>query len=669
MSTYDITEDVPYDISIPSTVSTFELTDIAYDVVVDDLPFILKVNNQDPYRRETAQYRKDQFDNSQEPGEQSLTGWWLRSQTSWHNGAGIKFYEPGTDYQHVSHRFFDSRGIDVWTIGEAKLLNDVFHSYTGANGIIAVAGESVGGTDYIVSGDSAGILKKLTLNDDAAASTANYTLATGHNASGQPINPFKAITSDGTRYFAVCDKAIHAGNIDGTGTDVVVARHATGGLHSIKYVKGYLMFGEAEKLYYIPVANPLVDEGHGGSAEKFPTGTAFKRHINPNFVWNAIEGGDRFIYAGGYAGSDSEIWAVPFDETTLAPDPTSAIQVIQLPYGETINAMKYYLGYMAIGTNKGVRIAQSNSDGSLTLGPLLVETEFPVTGFTVVDNYVFASTSAMGTYTDPTTSVTTNVSNAILIRIDLSQQFDDGTFAYAYDLQYESNEDSYASGVLFAQDRLHIIVNEGGDAGEIQTEKLSQKRASGWIQTGRIRYGTIEPKFFRYINVQCTTGQGDNITTYVIDKNGIETSIAILSEGLSNQDVLISNPSTKQEYISFKFVFNNVTDDQDVPILEAYQVKSVPAARRQRMYQYPLSCFDHEMDKYNSVFGYTGRAMEYIQRIEAIEETGKFVSVTDYRTGEQFQGVIEEVRFTNESSPDKNSSGFGGLLLVTVRKM
>jgi hypothetical protein len=658
--TYDITEDTPIDLAVVSTEATFELTDTAYDIVIDDLPFIVKVSNQDPYRRETAPYKKEQFDNSQEPGEQSLTGWWLRSQTSWHNGAGIKFYEPGTDYQHVSHRFDDSRGVNVWTIGEATLLNDVFHSYTGANGIIAVAGESTGGTDYIVSGDSAGILKKLTLNEDAAASTANYTLATGHNASGQPINPFKAVTSDGTRYFAVCDKAIHAGNIDGSGSDVVVARHATGGLHSIKYVKGYLMFGEAEKLYYIPVANPLVDEGHGGSAEKFPSGTAFKRHINPNFAWNAIEGGDRFIYAGGYAGSDSEIWAIPFDETTLIPDPASAIQVVQLPYGEIISAMQYYLGYMAIGTNKGVRIAQSSSDGSLTLGPLLVETEYPVTGFTATGNYVFASTSVAGE---------NGFDNAILIRIDLSQQFSDGTFAFAYDLQYESDEDSYASDVLFAQDRLHIIVNEGGDAGEIQTEKLSQKRSSGWLRTGKIRYGTIEPKFFRYINVQCTTGQGDTIVVSTIDNNGLESSIVTLSEGLSNQDVLIVTPSTKQEYMAFKFTFNNVTDDQDLPVIEAYQVKATPATRRQRLYQYPLSCYDNEMDKFSAVFGYTGRAMEFIQRIEAIEETGKFVNVTDYRTGEQYQGVIEEVRFINESSPDKNNNGFGGLLLVTVRKL
>jgi hypothetical protein len=211
--------------------------------------------------------------------------------------------------------------------------------------------------------------------------------------------------------------------------------------------------------------------------------------------------------------------------------------------------------------------------------------------------------------------------------------------------------------------------NDGTTKGELQVQHTTRKRSTGWLKTGKIRYGTIEPKFFRYINLQCTTGQGDNIQVYTVDKFGTESSIVVVSEGLSNQDILITAPSTKQEYMAFKFVFNNATDDQDLPILEAYQIKSTPATRRQRLHQYPLSCYDNEMDRFNSIFGYDGRAMEFIQRIEAIEETGKFVNVTDYRTGEQYQGVIEEVRFTNESSPDKNSSGFGGLLLVTVRKL
>ena len=658
MPTYDITEDVPYDLSLPSTEATFELTDIAYDVVIDDLPFIVNVSNQNPYRRETAPYKKDQFDNSPEPGEQSLSGWWLRSQTSWHNGAGISFYEPGSDYEHVTHRFADSRGIDIWTIGQATLLNDVYHSYTGANGIVSTAA-GTDGDDYIITGDSRGYLKRITLNGDTtdAGDVDSYTLDAQHlSASTGTVNPFKSITSDGTRYFAVCDKAIHTGEIDNLTSDISMYRHNTAGVHVIKFTKGYLMFGEARVLTYLPIT--LTDIVHDTGGSTIPAGG--KTHQSADFAWNVIEGGDKVIYAAGYSGRDSEIWAVPFDDTTLLPDAASAIQVAQLPFGEIVKSMCFYLGYLAIGTNKGIRIAQTNSaDGSIVLGPLLVETNYDVTGFVTNDRYIWASTSVKDGA----------LVSACLVRVDLSAQFNDGSFAYAYDLQYLSNENSYGKNVHYADDRLHIVLDEGATAGEIQTENLSRKRSSGWIETGKIRYGTIEPKFFRYINVQCTTGQGDNITVYTIDKNGQELSLAVISEGLSNQDVFMTTLPTKQEFVSFKFVFNNATDDQELPVLEAYQIKAVPAIRRQRIYQYPLSCYDSEMDRFSSIFGYEGRAIEFIQRIESIEETGKFVGVTDYRTGEQYQGIIEEVRFTNESSPDKNNSGFGGLLLVTVRKM
>jgi hypothetical protein len=75
------------------------------------------------------------------------------------------------------------------------------------------------------------------------------------------------------------------------------------------------------------------------------------------------------------------------------------------------------------------------------------------------------------------------------------------------------------------------------------------------------------------------------------------------------------------------------------------------------------------MDKYNVQFGYIGRAWELLQTLEELELSGDFVTVHDYRTDESYQGVIEEVKFSSESSPDKDSNGFGGLLLVTVRKL
>jgi hypothetical protein len=737
--TYDITEDVPYDISIPSTEASFELTDIAYDLVIDDLPFLVNVSNQNPYRRETAQYRKDQFDNSAEPGEQSLTGWWLRSQTSWHNGAGIKFYEPGTDYQHVSHRFADSRGVDVWTIGEATLLPEVVDVYTGNNLINAAVG-SDGATDVLVSGDSAGVLNKVAFSGDNAATATPYTISS-HSAYA-----FSSVTTDGTNYYATCDRAIHTGPI-GTDSDVLAFKFSNTDIANtfIKYVKGYVLFGMRQSIYnmsIIPSGGSRTTSSHNHTSGTDTLPATVKTHINPNWVWNDATAGPNAIYMSGNAGSNGEVWQVLFDETTNTIDMPGATMVVSLPDGETVNAIHYYLGVLAVGTSKGLRICPINGNGQVAIGPLLYENGYyPVSGFTEEGNYIYGATK-----TDNEDETNTH---ACLIRVDLSAQFDDGTYAFAHDLEYRSSvnetytisnkaltsnvatlttniahdfdvnntvtvsgvdatfngtyvvtaktsttfsyaktatnvtsvasggsvsetaSDSEATEVYSVNGRLVMVVeeDESSNTGELHIESESLKRDTGWFTTGKIRYGTVEPKFFRYINVQCTTGQGDNITVYTIDKSGLESSLAVLSEGLSNQDVFISNPSTKQEYMSFKFVFNNVTDDQTLPVLEAYQIKAVPATRRQRIYQYPLSCYDSEMDRYSSIFGYTGRAMEFIQRIEAIEETGKFVSITDYRTGEQYQGVIEEVRFTNESSPDKNSSGFGGLLLVTVRKL
>ena len=667
MPTYDITEDAPIDLAVVSTEATFELTDTAYDIVIDDLPFIVKVNNQDPYRRETAPYKKEQFDNSTEPGEQSLTGWWLRSQTSWHNGAGIKFYEPGTDYQHVSHRFADSRGVDVWTVGEATLLPSVFHAYTGAAGINAAVGND-GTNDVLVSGDANGILKKITLNANSSATTANYVYTATSYPQGHSGSDFgfTSVTTSGGKYYATCTGAIHRGTIGTLSSDVVFARHSATTNAFVKYAKGFIFFGENSILN-------LIDDSQGNTnahSGALPAGKQYdsRTHLDSTFVWNDVVGGQTHIYASGNSGNSGEIWKIPFDGSptstnngTLLPDLSSSTVNATLPDGERVNAIHFYLGYLVVGTNKGARICPVNVNGDLTLGPLLVETSYGINGFTERGTYIYAATKAKDSLE--------NI-NGILIRIDLSQQFDDGTFAYAYDLEYESTPDSSDCTEVYNIDsRLVMVIQENGNAGELQVEHTTDKRSSGYLQTGKIRYGTIEPKFFRYVNVQCTTGQGDTIVVATIDKNGLENSIVTLSEGLSNQDVLIVTPSTKQEYMAFKFTFNNVTDDQDLPVMEAYQIKSTPATRRQRMYQYPLSCYDNEMDKFSSVFGYTGRAMEYIQRIEAIEETGKFVNVTDYRTGEQYQGVIEEVRFTNESSPDKNNSGFGGLLLVTVRKL
>jgi len=665
--------DAIIDLSYTASGTNFDLTDVAYDVSLANIPFILKVDNQNPYRRETAQYKKDQFDNSAEPGEQSLTGWWVRSQTSWHNGAGIEFYEPGTDYQYVSHRFYDSRGVDVWTVGEVRLHLDVFHGYTGAQGINAATGND-GTKDVLVSGDANGALKKISLGVTAPngpMDTDNY-VAFGVTGATTPMGhtgatyPFTSVTTSGGKYYATCSGAIHRGDVGTLASDVVFARHDGGNNAAfVKYAKGFVFFGEDNILNLLDTTQGDTN-AHSGA---LPAGKQYdsRTHIDSTFIWNDITGGTTHIYASGNSGNNGEIFKIPFDTTptsanngSLLPDLSSSTVTVTLPDGETIKAIHYYLGYLAVGTNKGVRICQVNQDGDLIVGPLLIETSYAVNGFTERGSYLYAATKVLeGSNT-----------NGILIRIDLSQQFDDGTFAYAYDLEYQSTPDSSdCTEVYSLNDRLVMVIEEGGAAGELQVEHTTNYRSSGWLQTGKIRYGTVEPKFFKYLQTRGLIATGDSISLQTIDSAGNEYDIISLDSLSLGENVGLTQPVGGQEFIAIKYTLNNGSPITDYPVLQSYQLKSIPGVPRQRLYQYPLSCYDIEMDKYNAQFGYKGRAYDVLETLEELEVKGDFVTVKDYRTEESFQGVIEEVRFTNESSPDKDSNGFGGLLLVTVRKL
>ncbi len=111
MANRDITEGrssraIAVDIGIVASNAIWQNTDIAYDVALNGVPFIYAINDNRPYIRQTAPFKKEQFDSQQEPGEQSLTGWWIRSQSSFHKGTGIKFYDP-TSGEIVLNRFAD----------------------------------------------------------------------------------------------------------------------------------------------------------------------------------------------------------------------------------------------------------------------------------------------------------------------------------------------------------------------------------------------------------------------------------------------------------------------------------------------------------------------------------------------------------------------------------
>jgi hypothetical protein len=69
----DITEGIPYVLSNPVGATNYAATGEAYDIAIAGLPFFLAASDDNPYRRVTAQYRKQQIDQTREAGEQSIT--------------------------------------------------------------------------------------------------------------------------------------------------------------------------------------------------------------------------------------------------------------------------------------------------------------------------------------------------------------------------------------------------------------------------------------------------------------------------------------------------------------------------------------------------------------------------------------------------------------------
>jgi hypothetical protein len=146
----DISEDIPTPLSGGGGKALAATGDLRFDVSVNGLPFNLKITPQFPYKRESEQVRKDQFDTSGEPGEQSLAAWWIRSESSFHLGAGIKYYDPGTDRSTVN-RFATSQGVDVWKQGEVSLLNSMQQDQTGLTEPVHLSTFRANGLDGWVS--------------------------------------------------------------------------------------------------------------------------------------------------------------------------------------------------------------------------------------------------------------------------------------------------------------------------------------------------------------------------------------------------------------------------------------------------------------------------------------------------------------------------------------
>lgn len=594
------------------------------DVAIGGIPFRLATSQDLPQSIETIPIQKQQFDAETEPGEQSLAFWWRRSQDSWHEGAGNLYQEPRGASVSPSAGFFESQGVDVWTLGQMKLLRRMVEDTGTMNRIYA-------GT--VISAVSNGTLIKI--DSPGGAQTGVHSAPAGKSYTDG------FILAGGNFYGLLTDGTLYEGNTADPGSAVSWPLNGT---------TSRMAFGQ-HRLWVIggrDIWQPnLADVGGTAQAPVY---------TNPNKAWayTCLAEGPSAMYFGGHDGNRSAIQAVGLDEAGGVPALTGATVVAQFPDGELVQEIEILAGqFIGIGTNRGFRVGVLAGD-SLTYGPLLFEPEDvdACTAIATTGRFFLVSFSAGGV--------------ADCYKVDTGTQIEDGVFPYAKDIECGSG---FLKDLAVYGDQVLAV----DSAGIFWYQHATELVPSGFLTTGRIRFRTTEKKLFKNLQLETEPLNG-SLSIEGFDQSGLLVAIGTLDTAGDTGEGTIQLPTSlgPQRQVALKFTINREPTDATLgPVIHSYVVQALPVVTPQRQIILPLMCFDKEKAYSGQQYGYDGFAEDRFSTLQNLENASDVVTYQAFgRLSTTGQNVlIDSVRLVQTSPPTGLSgvSGLGGILVVTLR--
>lgn len=425
-------------------VADSSLVPALYSAAINGRPYMLVTDPQviesygDFLKEESLPLLRAQADQAKNPSEASISPqqFWRRGQETWHKGAGQAVLDREDS---DPARFNTSKGIDPWTRYQLGLHKSVALLRATANTNLYMTAVTNG---YVAA-------------DGQALYTGTTMVGAPTLVTGTPAQTVTGLASTGGLVYAGFGTAgIY------TVSGGVAASYVTGTVGTIGFVKGRLLAGLNGNLY-----NPII-------AGALPA--PFYTHPDTGWTWSAFAEGDVAIYAAGSAGSHSRIYriAVQPDGTAL----TVPIVAATLPTNEIIRSMLGYMGFLVIGTDKGLRFATANTNGDLTLGALIPTPGGAVTALEALGQYVwYGWTNYDG------------VSSG-LGRLDLTTINDGLAPAYASDLM--ATAQGTVAGIVSIGGRHGFSVAGAGLYGE----SVSSYVTSGTLNTGQITFGIADEK-------------------------------------------------------------------------------------------------------------------------------------------------------------------------------
>jgi hypothetical protein len=622
----ELVGDLPIILSqaIPTALVKYKREDFAASYAIGNTPWLSGASDQNRISRITTTYQKERIDQGTSAGENSLSNWWLRSATSWHHGAGERYYDADASDQY---RFYESYNMDVWNIGEIKLLPKTTQVSTTA--ITAKPATVTNGAFYIQGGNV------YYYNGSTGASTST-SLATSVTA--------QVVASDGNSAIVGASDGIYTVSTSMTVSKIWAKPNGvtTFTVQAIGFVKDRIVIGVKEdttqsvvyELSRFPSAAPVTI---GNTEERY----TFK---DTSIVWNSVGELNSAIIVGYTLGAISRVLSFAIDEASPLAAIKDPIVIAELPRGETLHQIRTYLNeFVAMATTAGVRIGNQSTDGlGFTYGPLNVVGDVQDIAF--YNRYIFATRNY---------AINTNKG---LWRIDLGQPVDNG-YAYAADLSTDSSD---VIGVSFIGTTARkFMVGASG----VWVEHATELATSGTISSGWVRWGTAENKQPVSLAVR-TDGTGGTIGFSVADQDGNTSAIESIPLGGST-DFQLSASLQPADHFEITLTLTRSTSNATVgPTVEEWQCRALPAPLRSRTITVPLLCYEEERDS-NGVTR-VSNPWERINYLERIEQNGGAVLFQDFSSGEERVCTIRAIQF-EQTAPPSFAAGFGGIVTVQLQ--
>jgi len=642
----DIVNRIPFEISSFGTGGggSYALSDYRFDYALGGIPFMSATRDQWPYTEGMAEIRKQQYDASAEPGEQSLYGWWLRSQSNFTGGAGLIYQDP--DIQNPYTRAFDLRyadslGVDPWTGGQLTLLRDVTNKLNLTSTIAKTQG-------YVRSNgvDSAWVVDG-----------GNYWNVDNSGTGGivfTSVGSLLDLSGTGNRSLILMTDGVWSG-VDNAAPTKMFSFPTTPTAGAIGYFKNRVVVAIDNVVYFAPLNTGATLDITTGANHSFVY-TA----VDTTWKWTSVAEGPTAIYASGKNSTQSSIFkfSIDFSGTTEQVLPTTTAS---MPTGERINSIYGYIGsFMGIATDHGFRVGEFNGNGDVVYGPLLFTLTGGCTGIVGYDRFMYVG------------SDTVHDGTSGLFRVDLGAAIQEQStqavrYAYARDVYTRTGTGPVQSvSILGASSRPIFTVKSFA----VLLTDATTLVPSGYLKTGRIRYNTEEPKLYRFVSLRTPTPLQGNVSFSLLTQDGQEIPYITYGPtfGPNVGDVSTPQPATRQVWVALKFTLTRNQSDATIGgILNGWQVKALPGATRQRLITQTFLLFDEEMDKGGQRVGTDGYARSRLQSFQSLAKIGDVTVFQELAENMSTLVIIDDWKYTQLGPPGPNASTLGGYLTVVLR--